>query len=319
MKQRKFLQYGLPLLALAVALGYFAPDLSRWVEGQIEQRRKAQKKSELLPTGAVVLSSEGPVAVVAPSPIGRQPLGPTVSQLPLLQGYVLETGPRSRVQVKARSGTLEVGDYSQIQFELWNPADPGSPLYILLHRGQLRVTEESRPGEVFILQGGRLSALNLSFNDQDLERRQRLRQLKTDPQALEELRGMSLDEGPEKTPVEELAETSLEDVPAEISLESEALRVTTLSNSYIDDVIASQRRGFQRCQANNLRDGLPSRGEMVFGIRISPRGQIDEIKTLKNTIGDETLENCVRSVFERLRFRNFEGPPIERSYPLNFE
>ncbi len=325
MNRRQFLKFGLPLLSAAVVLAYLAPKVAHWVDSQLHHSRQTAEKNRQLPSGAKLLLAEGRVHLSVSPHQERLLLSGGGLNRPLLQGQLLETGPRSWAQLEVRSGRIELGEYAQARFELWNPADPQSPLHIVVHRGDFRVLEEPKAGEVFVIQGGRLSALNRAFVE-SLQDPAPQRRLEMDPG--QEFRSITISSLDDQDSLSEAAEDlahgeGAEDPEGDIEETSdetlERLGIRSLSNNYIDQVIAQQRRQFQRCQANNLRDNLPARGELVMGIRISPRGQVEEVKVLRNTVGDQTMVNCVSSVMERLRFRSFDGPPIERSYPLNFE
>jgi hypothetical protein len=46
---------------------------------------------------------------------------------------------------------------------------------------------------------------------------------------------------------------------------------------------------------------------------------IQNIKVIKSTFKDQTMEKCVSNVLSRAKFKTFSGDPIIVNYPFAFE
>ncbi|MFK8137622.1 MAG: AgmX/PglI C-terminal domain-containing protein [Bdellovibrionales bacterium] len=92
-----------------------------------------------------------------------------------------------------------------------------------------------------------------------------------------------------------------------------------LPDSYISQTIRKQRPFLNRCYAQHLRINPNAEGRIDFNFKISPKGQVEEIRVLNSSIKDVRLLQCTMSVIERAKFRAFNGDPIIVNYPITFE
>jgi hypothetical protein len=93
----------------------------------------------------------------------------------------------------------------------------------------------------------------------------------------------------------------------------------TLSDGYISTVVQNQKGFMNRCYALHLKNQPQSKGEIDLTFTIQPGGDVVNVKILKNSLGDLELQKCLQSIFERTRFRAFEGDPVIVNYPIYFE
>lgn len=198
---------------------------------------------------------------------------------------------------------LQVSGPSRLIFELWDGTDSDdSPLYLHVLQGHPEVTRKGPRGSVLILSKGQL------FYPEAQQPLQTTRQLLISQNPL------SLSTPP-LAPSPSISQEEPQIEPPPPTQPSSH----TLSNTYIDETIAGQRKAFQKCQTNALRETGTAEGTLLIGLTISPRGDLEDIRLLHSTVDSEILHRCVLGVFERIKFRSFNGPPIVRMYPLRFE
>lgn len=93
----------------------------------------------------------------------------------------------------------------------------------------------------------------------------------------------------------------------------------TLSNNYIEQVLAGQSNSLRNCQLNSVRDRMPARGKLILTFTINPDGKIAGVKILQDKIKNKQLAKCVVAVIERTNFKPYTGAAISLSYPLEFK
>lgn len=96
-------------------------------------------------------------------------------------------------------------------------------------------------------------------------------------------------------------------------------KLLPLSNFEMDQELARSQNQFKKCQLNAIRDQEVSTGELLFGITVKPNGRVSEVKILSTDIPDGAFLQCLKSVIERIQFRQFPPPEVVRSYPIIFE
>lgn len=213
----------------------------------------------------------------------------------------------------ANSYELEFSENSRVVIELWKRDTPNSPVLLSLLSGDFQTLHEGAPSQVLILQNGRL------FTPQTKDQK-KAQTVLISPHLVA---GWN-ERGPQsvETPAATAAAAAMaanEDDEHAPKLPTPSRLLTSLSNEYMDEVLAGQRTRFSRCQANAIRSKTHAKGDMVIGFRISPDGKTQESKVLNSTIGDSGFQNCILEVISSLRFNEFSGPDIIRSFEMKFE
>ncbi len=93
----------------------------------------------------------------------------------------------------------------------------------------------------------------------------------------------------------------------------------TLPDSYISGRIKLQRPFFNRCYAQHLRLNPNATGRIQLQFVIQPTGKVADVNIVSASIEDPRLQQCTKSIVERVEFRSFKGDPIVVTYPINFE
>lgn len=199
---------------------------------------------------------------------------------------------------------LLIKPHSQIVLEYWNPDDIKQPVSMNLIKGDYKVLKKGRRGSVFIVSDGQLFSPELKPKT-----KVRTLALHISSKTLQHSAKISVKNKPQTAP------QGSRPVPSA----SEAHSIKTLTNEYIDQVIASHREQFVKCQTHAVREKKPAIGNILMGLSIDPRGRMSDIQVLNSNIENEELHKCLTSVFQRTKFKPFDGPEIVRSYPLIFE
>jgi len=97
-----------------------------------------------------------------------------------------------------------------------------------------------------------------------------------------------------------------------------------LTNEDILKTLRGQTGLFQRCYLSFIhRSGSSAsnqRGKVTLRFTVLPTGKVTEASVLRSDFRDPTLNNCVREVLERARFKIFRGAavPVEE-FPISLE
>lgn len=218
---------------------------------------------------------------------------------------LLQTGKDSQVIVKFPSGyELKVEGSSQLLFEAWG-GDPKAPTYIHMISGSYSMQRAGQRGRVLIQQDRKLIYPEG-------------RTAASPYQLVIQATGFEFAEDGNLAPTMESDEAP-EILPAPAPSDASSELPQTLSNEEIDQVLASHRLQFERCQTNALRENQPAQGKILIGITISSEGRMEEVRVISSELNNASFQNCIVSVFQRARFRAFKGPAITRSYPLIFD
>lgn len=228
--------------------------------------------------------------------------------LDLFDGDRIETTKNSSLLIVLNSqDELEVNELSSLSLQVWNPRDPASPLYLQLVMGSVTSKKAGIRGKAYIVKDGKLF-----FPGQRLTEQPMAMTISKNTVGDIQLAG----EGEESNDSADIVEAKLvpEETDAPMGAEPE-----TLSNEYIDEMIASRQGQLQKCWLSRLKDNPNLKGQMIVQLEISKRGKVRELRVADATFDDDTLKRCVLSVIERITFRSFKGQEISLSYPINFE
>ena len=211
---------------------------------------------------------------------------------------------RGKIELTLNNYKLLINGPGLLVLELWNNSDPSGPIVLHMISGQMHVLSEGLPGKLFVVRDGELTdAKGASVV--------RERSLLVTP--------LNIGEPPSAPilPTPTLSAANKAMATSNSADEDEDSKL--LTNEYLDTQIAGQKDQFQRCQNNALREQGEVKGQILVGLTISPEGKISNARVLASTIDDDKLHTCVLQIFQRLKFKSFNGAPIVRSYPLNFE
>lgn len=318
-------QITIVLIASAVAglLFYISPYL-----GAMAGRPLAPPAEHHPSTSAHIASVQGDVLrrhkgedLWTPLPEGRN------KQLALKQMDGIQVESRSEAVIETSSGyRLRLREHSQVVIEQWSEENRNSPLYLNFLSGDFKLERRGRAGSFLIVKDGKLfypsqkpeiTAHELIVSQETLEP-DRMAAPSDELVAESKPESEELSDNKEGQQLANVPQHpgSIETSTSETFDPSEPPR---LSNQYIDQVIASQRGLFQKCQSNSIRENGETRGQMLVGLTIDNKGKIEEARILSTDLSDEQLHQCIVSVFSRVKFKPFDGPPIVRSYPISFE
>lgn len=283
---------------------FFSDAISKWVAGLTSRSRY---------NGHVigkVVRAEGSARILHLGDIKFVP-SPTEHPVELRDGNQLQTSVDSKAIIILNSqDEIEVGPSALLQFQLWNPQDPNSPIYIRNILGQITLRKAGIKGHAYIVKDGRLYLPGQTTLDR--------------PMALTVLRSAPLDMTlADEQPAADTSDTAkpVSDDEADENAPAKAAGIDpdTLSNEYIDETMAGRQSLLQRCWLSRLKDAPSLNGQIVLQFEISRRGKVKDIRVTDATLDDETLTKCVISVISRITFRQYTGPEISLSYPIKFE
>jgi TonB family protein len=239
-----------------------------------------------------------------------------VIALPVAQAIELHDGDRVQTAAASQAAVIlnsqdeiEIAPESAVEFQLWNPKDSSSPIYINSLTGAVNSRRPGVKGKAYLVKDGRLYLPGQT----PLAK----------PVALTVLRNAPLDLQLNETghggstSGDFEADTTPEDAAA-VAPPSGA-DPETLSNEYIDETILAHQGQLQKCWLSRLKDTPAAKGQVVVQFEISKRGKVKEMRVADSTLNDEVLQRCVMSVIERIPFRPYKGSEISLSYPINFE
>lgn len=294
-----------PLIAVA-ALGLLVAILAEPVSKWLASSHSGQGRRVL---GKVVLT-EGSVRHLHDGDSDLLP-APVSHPVDLSDGDRLQTGAKSRAVVSLASGDeFEIHADSAVEFQLWNPKDSNSPIYVTLLSGEPTLRTAGVRGKAYVVKDGRLYLPGQAP--------------KHKPMALTVLRNAPLDlhlaETDETIPSEDQSGGTAGNEPvAEDTAAQPVAAPDTLSNEYIDETISGQQGLFSKCWLTHLKDAPKAKGQITVQFEITRHGKVRDARVADASLNDEPLKKCVVSVFERIQFRPYKGSEISLSYPINFE
>lgn len=151
-------------------------------------------------------------------------------------------------------------------------------LVILIKRGDLRVDQPGREGELFISKNGERIDSSL-YNESELKRK--------------------------------LVATSFDDT----STQSESVK--SLTEEEISSTLNHQKNSFFKCYTHLLQKNPQSKGEVTMNFTIENNGKISFIE-ITTAMNDEHFKKCLKEVLSRVEFKSFKGSPISTVFPLVF-
>lgn len=306
------LQSFAPLLLLILAaliwFTFVSESLTNWFA---KMANRAEYNGQLI---GKVVRTEGSTRVLHLSDIKLVP-SPTEKPVELRDGDQVQTSVDSKaIFVLNSQDEFQLDSGGLVRFQLWNPKDANSPVYITVELGQLTHTKLGIKGRAFLVKDGRLYLPG----QKPLDR----------PMALTVLRNAPLDMNLADASTD--GATSTQDGNSSGAASADIDDSTqntpgspadpeTISNEYIDDTIAGRQGQLQKCWLSRLKDAPKLKGQIVLQFEITRRGRVKDIRITDATLDDEVLSKCVVSVISRITFRQYKGPEISLSYPITFE
>lgn len=292
----------LPFLILAAALWFlFASERgSEWLARQITSTESNG------PVVGKVVSAKGTFKRIFHGGV-KVFNGPLEKPVDLHEGDRLETDRSASLILLLNSqDEIEVSELSALSLHLWNAKDQNSPVYIQWFNGDLNSRKTGVREKAYIIRDGRLFFPGQKPTNKPLA----LTVLRSAPVDLQLADGTeSEDFAADETTAEEINDNA-----PKFSGEP-----NTLSNEYIDEMIAGRRGQLQKCWLGRLKDNPNLKGQMTLQFEISRRGKVRELRVSDSSLDDDVLKRCVMSVVERIQFRSYSGQEISLSYPINFE
>lgn len=291
----------LPLVILAV-LVWFLFISNRGSEWLASQLSKSARTS--LAVGRV-MSASGTFTRVHEGSAEEYKVLPQVIEI--FDGDRIETHKNSSLLLVLNSqDELELPELSSVSFQIWNPRDASSPLYLQNLMGTLNSKKTGIRGKAYVVKDGKLYLPGQKASEK--------------PMALTitkaQIPDLQLADAGEEAPAMEEPSEAAKAVEPELPMGDEPL---TLSNEYIDEMIVSRQGQLQKCWLSRLKDSPNLRGSLTLQFEISRRGKVRELRVATATFDDETLKRCVMTVVERISFRPYKGQEISLSYPITFE
>ena len=228
--------------------------------------------------------------------------------LEMRDGDRLEVDEGSRTVVVLNSqDEFEIKDLSSVMFQLWNPKDQSSPVYMNWLQGTVILLKPGIKGRAYVMKEGRLYLPGQKPSQQPLA----LTVLRSAPLDMELLKGDELD------PQDE--EALDVETPEEVADAPTGATPETLSNEYIDETVSTKQGQLQKCWLSRLKDKPGLKGQLTMQFEITRRGLVKDVRVYNSTINDDALNKCVIAVFQRIQFRRFKGSEISLTFPLSFE
>ncbi len=206
----------------------------------------------------------------------------------LVENTEVEIGKESALRVQFFDGTeLEFLSETRVVFDFWNRMMPNSPALVWMLNGDFNLIKAGSMDQVFMVHAGQIFTPSTK---------------------------------PKKwtPPVVVAVETEKTEAPAPLVVQPKSQSLS-LTNEYMDDMIANQRQRLINCQQNTARAEGEANGLIVVGFRITNEGKVLEPRVIGATELDQGLQNCVLEVISEIRFKSFVGAEIVRSIEFNFE
>lgn len=287
-------------IAGMVVLFFLAGPGSQWLSARLTSHR-----SETPPVGRL-LSFEGQIKRIHDGQV-EIITAPLEKPLTIYSRERLEVDASSKAILQLNSNDeFELPALTAVSLQLWNERDPASAVYMTVIAGSIELKKAGVKGKAYVVREGRLYLPGQNTSGK--------------PAALTVLRNapleMDLASSEGTTPPTEFEEFEDEKSAAASAPLTEP---ETLSNEYIDGMIAGRQSQLQKCWILRLKDNPELKGQLVLQFEISRRGKIMDVKVADSTIEDDALKKCVIDVIERISLRPFKGPEISLTYPITFE
>lgn len=92
-----------------------------------------------------------------------------------------------------------------------------------------------------------------------------------------------------------------------------------LSEDEIVGILRAQRGNFMKCYTTLLQKQPDAKGDMSLNFTIENNGKVGLIEIASVALKDEELKKCISNVLARVQFRAFPGTPISTFFPLTLE
>lgn len=161
--------------------------------------------------------------------------------------------------------------------------DPqGFHVVLIIKRGEIRVENFGREGELFIAKNGdRVSATDYN--------------------------GSPLAQATVNPPVPNEAFSN--PAPAEQGLSEEE----------INTVMNNHRTSFFKCYTQLLQKEPSAKGNVSLSFTIENNGKLSVAEVTASQLSNEEFKKCLLEVLRRIEFRSYKGPVISTLFPLKFE
>jgi hypothetical protein len=158
----------------------------------------------------------------------------------------------------------------------------GFHVVLILKRGEIRIENFGREGELFIAKNGdRVSASDYNSSP--------LAQAPVEPPSPNEAFSNPLPEN------------------------------QSLSEDEISTVMNNHRTGFFKCYTQLLQKEPSAKGQVTLSFTIENNGKLSVAEVTASQLPNEDFKKCLLEVLRRIDFRAFQGPAISTLFPLKFE
>lgn len=260
----------IPWVAGLVVLGLAALVISFFL-----QKKSSAERDSLYRIGQVE-KQRGNVWIFRAGLDQKKKVEKSVSVSPL-DTIEVEDGSEARL-IFENTAVLRLMSESLFTFERVE-IEEGIQDVVFIQRGDLKVEDSGRDGELFISKNGQRVAAKL-YNESKLA-----------------------------------AEQIQKPVLPDISEASSA----GLSDDEISTLVTAQRPNFMKCYMNLLQKEPQSKGEVSMNFTIENSGKVGLIEISSVQLRQEDFKKCLSEVLSRIQFRSFSGTPISTFFPLKFE
>jgi hypothetical protein len=158
----------------------------------------------------------------------------------------------------------------------------GFHVVLILKRGEIRVENFGRDGELFIAKNGdRVSATDYNSSP--------------------------------------LAQAPVEPPKPNEAFETIAPAEQGLSEEEIGTVMNNHRTSFFKCYTQLLQKDPSAKGNVSLSFTIENNGKLSVAEVTASQLQNDEFKKCLLEVLRRIEFRAFKGPAISTLFPLKFE
>ncbi len=195
-----------------------------------------------------------------------------------LDSVEVEDGSEARILFE-NTALVRLPSESMVTFERVD-VDDGAQDVIFIQRGDLKVEDPGRDGELFISKNGQRIAAKL-YNESRLAQEPVNRPKSVETNSTETSSGLSDDE--------------------------------------IATLVTAQRSNFMKCYMTLLQKEPQSKGDVSMNFTIENSGKVGLIEISSVALKQDDFKKCLSQVLSRVQFRSFSGTPISTFFPLKFE
>lgn len=261
----------IPWVAGLLVLGLTALVISFFIES-----RSKLERDTLYQIGQVE-KQKGTIWVFRPGVDQKKKVDKTMPISPL-DSVEVEDGSEARILFE-NTALVRLPAETLVTFEHVDVED-GSQDIIFIQRGDLRVEDPGRDGELFISKNGQRMAAKI-YNESKLAQEPISKPQAVDSNSTEAKSGLSDDE--------------------------------------ISTLVSAQRSNFMKCYMTLLTKEPSAKGEVSMNFTIENSGKVGLIEVSSVALKQDEFKKCLTQVLSRIQFRNFTGTPISTFFPLKFE